>query len=246
MRLIKLQITFLWTKRVWTYLWGLSSLATVYGLLVSDVFASTSEQHFFKDTMNQQYLLDAITFIKWMALFSMLFILIHSVMVNQYDELMIARQTKELFILSKLIVMVLFLAYSMFLSALPLLIIGELTDYFNLTTTLILSFSMVFMISVYYLLFALLLYLKHPHIIAIMTPFLGYILSFILSDPIVQLDAIDNVLYLLHIGFPDVLLTETLHPLFLYGTGIVLSVCMVFILGIIKGYQYRPTKLKKR
>lgn len=239
MKLFKIHMTFLYTKRL--------KWATVIVLLLSLVFfiaiAGFNVPHYEQDYFNQayklKYMTHFITYLKWISLLSTIFIVIHSNAYNHYDAFFINMQSDRAYIAGKglvMLIMMMALTYSVWCIGMGVAVTTSYYDWHVGNLKLLLQ-SMIFVI--YYGSLSIYLISLINHISAVMGPFMGYIMTFLLTDPTGNIEEMSNFLRVLHLLFPDILFNQAGSSLFLWGKWTILALTIMIIMVTYKSAKIR-------
>ncbi|MEC9485790.1 MAG: hypothetical protein UMR38_08005 [Candidatus Izemoplasma sp.] len=245
MKGLLVQFNLLFTKRIVIYLGVIGVLTVLYAWLTSEVMSTSAYQRFFMTQLQERYYQDMITYLKLMVTVSVIFLLMHAQVSNQYDVLFVGRQDTTVFITTKLIVIMVLLAIVIIIIGSILTAFGLLTEYFDFTVNLLYIFISIFILGVYYLLLGALIYCYMQHILAFMIPLMGYLLAFTMTDPIIESNDLTPLYYWLHFVFPDMLVNSQYKPYYVYGYGAILLLCLSFFMFINSRYTYQVVTHKK-
>jgi hypothetical protein len=207
-------------------------LSGLFSIAIANLNAPLHEQSYFQAVYQMDYITHQLSFLKWVGLMTTLFMGAHGFVYNQYDALFINMQSSTQYLFSKIMVVLLITWVIIYCAWATGIIVGCFTAYHQVRFVDFKHLVYVSQFVGYYGLLGIALLLTIKHISALIIPFSGYIMTFLMTNPTTVLDDYPNYLVWLHLIFPDILIDGSQNVVFLWGF-LTITVLTVVILTVI-------------
>ena len=207
----------LFTRRLIIFSLILIALSIAFFVTTSRMLTPLDYQLFYANSLKRDYFQNAFVFLKWMTLINVMFLSTHSFIFNRFDALFLSFKSKREYVLIKICSIGLMNIVIILCLWLSFAIVSQLTNYYVLSNNDYLVLYHLIVFGNYYLTMTLFCFVIFNHVGGIFIPFIGFLLSFILTDPGIVIYDVKGFLSINHMVFPEIIYTNDGNIQFLYG-----------------------------